>query len=923
MSKRRRIAVGLGAGALLIALIAALALPSIAGALLERKLNAALAKRELDASWESLEVDWQGRLKFVNIKVTDPERGLNASIEELKIRPALRTLLSEDPRVTRVWLGKTKAEIALDPWVKRFIDKAPDSDAAKNTNKDAKSLTARLKRSLLEHPPDIEGEQLQIKITYQDKPVLSGALPKLALEEDDGAWKTTLEGQITPEHSKVPALLRKPRQWRFEGELSPKAKLAKVRLSAPTKGEALMALALPEIGQISVDAISADVALGDPEQRHATFHLANVAAQLGDKDAIIAGLSVADMTLDLLRPKPLVQISHLRAEVSPQRLGKLRELKAKLKPPALQLKDSVKNKLKGKTPKPPKDNTKAQLTALGVKLIDQLWRADASIEDASLALRLADQDDEQADRLVTLAQGLYVESQGGEIWARGESTDGQFTGHVAFVPGQLIPRSATLQAKRVNIGKLPGMEQGRTLPSRGIRGRLGGTLDFSASFTAPVELPTHSPIERYTLNIMADWREGLLELHGLADEPLTKINAKGQATIVWEPLLARFSLQDAKLKYGPATGYADVELLDWPLRPKLSAKLGLEEVGCQELLRAMPDAMTGPYRNALLEGSFAPQVKLKYPLDDPWKFEWQWSGLAVDDEKPRWEEKTPPAEREWRCKVKHLRTLTEHRPEIMTASGRRLNTVDVDWLKEPFVKRVTEGVSEEAEIIVGPGVEGYISLASLPIWVGGAAYLTEEILFYTNRGINLALIAKAIRINLERGRFVYGGSTVTQQLVKNLFLTRDKTLARKLQEALIAFRLDEAVSKDRLLELYLNIIEFGQDLYGIGDASQFYFQRPAHQLTPLQAVFLANIKPSPSMGNRFKRKGTTPESGHFPERTETIFKRMLERQMITPQQLEEARPFVLKWDAQGNYIEPKPKAPVIPILGLDEEPTAP
>jgi len=471
---------------------------------------------------------------------------------------------------------------------------------------------------------------------------------------------------------------------------------------------------------------------------------------------------------------------------------------------------------------------------------------------------------------------------------------------------------ASIKVNHVNIGKLPGMEQGRTLPNRGIRGRLGGLVDLSASFHSPLDLGAISPTQRHTLNVSAKWTNGLLELHGLADEPLTGINASAQATLEWEPALKRISMKDARVKYGPARGYADGELLDWPLKPKLKLVAGLEEIGCQDLWRALPDAMTGPYRNAILEGRFAPKVQIKYPLDDPWRFEWDWTGLAFEDDKPRWEERTSPEERQWLCQVKHLRTLAEARPEISTATGRRLNTTDVGWLKEPFVRKVIEGVSEDVEIIVGPGTESYVRLATLPSYVGGAAYLTEEILFQTNRGINLALIAKAIRINLERGRFVYGGSTVTQQLVKNLFLTRNKTLSRKVQEALIAFRLDEAVSKERLLELYVNMIEFGKDLYGIEPAAQFYFQRPARLLTPLQAVFLANIKPSPSMGNRFKRKGTTPERGHFPERTETIFKRMLERDLITPQQLEQARPFVLKWDAQGNYIDPAPSG-LVPL----------
>src|SRR5690606_8087956 len=104
--------------------------------------------------------------------------------------------------------------------------------------------------------------------------------------------------------------------------------------------------------------------------------------------------------------------------------------------------------------------------------------------------------------------------------------------------------------------------------------------------------------------------------------------------------------------------------------------------------------------------------------------------------------------------------------------------------------------TDESEVFVGPGLPTYVPLSEMPSWVGGAAYLSEEILFYTDHGISLGLIKKALRLNLEKGRFVYGGSTVTQQLIKNLFLTRDKTLSRKLQEALIAWRITETIPKD-------------------------------------------------------------------------------------------------------------------------------
>jgi penicillin-binding protein 1A len=186
--------------------------------------------------------------------------------------------------------------------------------------------------------------------------------------------------------------------------------------------------------------------------------------------------------------------------------------------------------------------------------------------------------------------------------------------------------------------------------------------------------------------------------------------------------------------------------------------------------------------------------------------------------------------------------------------------------------------------------------------VGGAAYLSEEINFYENHAVDLGHIEKALRMNLEGGEFVYGGSTVDQQLVKNLFLSRDKTLARKLREALIAWRMEGVVSKDRILELYLNCIEYGDDLYGIGPAAKYYFGKDARELTPEEATLLAIIKPAPWYGERFKRKGTTPTKHWWFDRMGEIMGRLVEKEFITAAEAEMARPYVLQWDEEGNYL---------------------
>ena len=105
-----------------------------------------------------------------------------------------------------------------------------------------------------------------------------------------------------------------------------------------------------------------------------------------------------------------------------------------------------------------------------------------------------------------------------------------------------------------------------------------------------------------------------------------------------------------------------------------------------------------------------------------------------------------------------------------------------------------------------------------------------------------------------------------------------------------------------MIELYLNCIEFGPNLYGIGPAAQFYFQKHPRDLTPMEAVFLAIIKPSPSYGAHLKRRGKLPESGWINKRIETIFKRMVEYKVLTQEEADAERPYMLEWDKEGNYI---------------------
>lgn len=117
--------------------------------------------------------------------------------------------------------------------------------------------------------------------------------------------------------------------------------------------------------------------------------------------------------------------------------------------------------------------------------------------------------------------------------------------------------------------------------------------------------------------------------------------------------------------------------------------------------------------------------------------------------------------------------------------------------------------------------------------------------FWRHEGFSLNALLAALQANLKAGRVVYGGSTLTMQLVKNLYLSREKVLSRKVQELFLAWAIEQVLRKEEILEIYANIVEYGPGLRGIGPASQAYFSKHPRDLLRSEAVFLASIMPSP------------------------------------------------------------------------------
>jgi len=139
----------------------------------------------------------------------------------------------------------------------------------------------------------------------------------------------------------------------------------------------------------------------------------------------------------------------------------------------------------------------------------------------------------------------------------------------------------------------------------------------------------------------------------------------------------------------------------------------------------------------------------------------------------------------------------------------------------------------------------WLPLSRTSRYLREAVRVSEDASFWSHNGIDWEEMRESFEKNWEKKQFARGGSTITMQLARNLYLTPSKNPLRKLQEILIAFRLEKTLSKSRILELYLNLIEWGDGIFGAEAAARRYFGKAAADLTPDEAARLAAVLPSP------------------------------------------------------------------------------
>ncbi len=344
-----------------------------------------------------------------------------------------------------------------------------------------------------------------------------------------------------------------------------------------------------------------------------------------------------------------------------------------------------------------------------------------------------------------------------------------------------------------------------------------------------------------------------LTADALARVPVVLRELRAQGTLLLDSPTARLELRDATIGLGDVLARVELDAFDLREAPVLSVRVELPETPAAALVDAVPEALLGPLAGLQASGHVGWSLVGSVDLRDPTTLDYAARATPRD---------------------------------LQITS---LGAVDPQKLSRRFEISTREADGTVSQLEVGPGTGRWVPLSLVSPWMAKVLTTTEDGSFYNHRGISYFAIHDAIVQNLEAGRFQRGASTLTQQLVKNVFLTQEKTVARKLQEVFLAWQLEKRLSKDRLLELYLNVVELGPGIYGLKRAASHYFDKAPKDLDAVECAFIASLLPSPRKYYREFRRGAVSEG--WRARLQKTLSVMVERGKMTAAEYDALAPY--------------------------------
>ncbi len=342
----------------------------------------------------------------------------------------------------------------------------------------------------------------------------------------------------------------------------------------------------------------------------------------------------------------------------------------------------------------------------------------------------------------------------------------------------------------------------------------------------------------------------------------------------------RLRLDDFSATLGTIHLIASGLLDQGPDHVAASLRADVASASCQSILDSLPTSLLPALQGAKATGTFGARGQLSFDTRSI-------GDLRLDYEV------------EDNCRAKEV-------PESLSR----------DHFRGPFIHRIylPDGTLSERE--TGPGTKDWTPLEAISPYMEVAVMTTEDGAFLKHRGFNRGAIRASLIANLKARRFVRGASTITMQLAKNLFLSREKTLSRKLEEVVLTEYLEQAFTKDELLELYLNVIEFGPGLYGIGDAADYYFGRTPAELNLAECLFLSSLLPAPLRYSKMHAADLAPDA--WMKALRATMKIANKRGLVSDSELAEALAEPVVFWHGGERPEPRPPVRLhVPIDAQD------
>ena len=390
---------------------------------------------------------------------------------------------------------------------------------------------------------------------------------------------------------------------------------------------------------------------------------------------------------------------------------------------------------------------------------------------------------------------------------------------VDFSPGQIDPNAKGDPSRLSSSARVPATEgeialhvEGGpvTLASLGVREQDFGLFDVGRT---RLEAKGDVKLTADASKVLFDGNGRLSSLSivhkALADDPVKGLDVGWRVSGSFALDGTSIRLDDGKAELGAIRFEASGAIEQGVEFTRIEGHANIPTSDCQRVFESLPQALIPKLLGLKMTGTFGLR-----------------SGFELDTRNPN------DMQIDWDLKNKCR--ITKAPPDI-----------DVERFTGPFKHVVYDEKNEKVEIVTGPSTPDWVPYHVITPLLEAALTTTEDGGFRSHKGFDKSAIKNSIRDNLRQGRFVRGASTVTMQLAKNLYLEREKNLSRKLQEAVLTTYLEQALTKEEILELYFNVVEFGPMLYGIGPAAEHYFNVSPSELSVAQSLFMTSILPAP------------------------------------------------------------------------------